>query len=215
MNFFGHAVAACWRNDATGFVLGAMLPDFATMCGGKIAGVDNQPMADGLDWHHVCDAAFHRMPMFRDRVMAASGRMQSRSIRRGPARGAAHVGFELFLDGCLLGNEPAVDAYRAALDRADPGDLGERIRWRDGRAADRFEILRRRLIRVGSPTGYADKDVVIGRVIQVLSRRPRLAPDDSELEALAHELRILGREVDALAASLMDQLAHRVMTQHR
>jgi hypothetical protein len=33
MNFFGHAKVALWRGDAAGFVLGAMLPDFASMAG--------------------------------------------------------------------------------------------------------------------------------------------------------------------------------------
>lgn len=215
MNFFGHAVAACWRDRSPGFVLGAMLPDFATMCGGKLDGVDHDEIGRGLDWHYLCDAAFHRLPLFRDRVTAASNRMQDRSIRRGPARGAAHVGFELFLDGCLLHEERAAGAYKSALSRAAPSDLGSRIRWREGVTRGRFEVMRLRLSEVGSPTGYADDDVVIDRVVRVLSRRPRLAVDDSELSVLADELRALGREVEALAPSLMTQLESRVMSQAR
>lgn len=215
MNFFGHAVAACWQDSSPEFVLGAMLPDFASMCGGRVRGADSQRLSDGLDWHHLCDAAFHRLPVFRDRVMAASNRMQSRGIRRGPARGAAHVGFELFLDGCLLGQTDAAGAYRRALVRATPDDLGDRIRWRDADTAERFEAMRTKLVDVGSPTGYADDAVVIERVIRVLSRRPRLAAGDTELLALADELLALGREVEALAPTLMDQLESRVMSQQR
>ena len=35
MNYLGHAAVATWRTSDRAFVLGAMLPDFATMIGAR------------------------------------------------------------------------------------------------------------------------------------------------------------------------------------
>src|SRR5882762_4814840 len=63
VNYFGHAAVASWSTPAEpGVALGAMLPDFAVMCGGRIVSADEAAVADGIALHHDTDAAFHPLP---------------------------------------------------------------------------------------------------------------------------------------------------------
>jgi hypothetical protein len=153
VNFFGHAVIAHEHRRVAAFALGAMLPDFASMCQGRLAGATDDEVAAGIDFHHRIDAAFHRLPGFAALCRDAEARLRRAGAARGPARGAAHAGTELLLDGAWL-DDPGAVTYIEALDAARPDQLGERLSWANADGAERFEALRARLAARGLPSGY-------------------------------------------------------------
>jgi len=176
VNFFGHAVSACWSSDDPAFVLGAMLPDFASMCRGKIASVGDERTAAGVDFHHRCDAVFHRAPVFRELMSWLERALRDQNVRKGGSRGAAHVGIELLLDGALIADPAARRLYPLALGHAGDADVS----WRDDAHAQRWSSLLVRLADHGLPVGYADTAIVGKRIAQILSNRPLLALTDAE-----------------------------------
>jgi acyl carrier protein phosphodiesterase len=204
VNFFGHAVVARWRRDEPAFVLGAMLPDFAGMCGGRIAAVEDPAVAGGVALHHASDAAFHQLERFRRLCRDAEARLRERGVGRGGARGAAHVAVELLLDGALVADRDAAASYVEAIERAHPDDLGDRIRWRAPATAERFAWLQERLAARGVPVGYRDLEVVTDRIARVLAPRPLLALAAHEVGRLRAELPALEAEVHAAAHELVD-----------
>jgi hypothetical protein len=106
------------------------------------------------------------MVRLRDELAAAG-------VGRGPARGAAHVGWELLLDGVLLERPGVRAAYLAALD--GPAE-GWPHPWPDVVARYRER---------GLPATAMDADAVARRVVDLLARRPRLAVDPAAHDAIA------------------------------
>jgi hypothetical protein len=209
LNFFGHAVAASWRGDSTRFALGAMLPDFASMLGARIEAVDEPEVSGGIAWHHLTDAAFHRLEAFRRWSRELTRRLAAAGASRGSSLAAGHVGVELLLDGVLVEREADLEPlYLGALDEIAAVD--GRIRWRAAPAIGLDELAARLLSRGGLPLGYRDAAVVADRVIRVLARRPRLAMPVEQAPMLAAALTGLRAElvgeVDELLASLRQQL---------
>jgi len=202
VNFFGHATVACWHRTAPRFVLGAMLPDFASMSRARVAEVDDADVADGIALHHYTDAAFHRTEGFRELYRRGVDELRARGLARGPACGAAHVGVELLLDGTLVDDERVAGAYVGAIAAADE----VRIRWRDERGAARWRAIHGRLATRGVPLEYRDPDQVSLRVALVLSGRPRLALDDGDLPAVADWLREVAPSIEAGSGALLAEL---------
>ena len=97
-------------------VLGAMLPDFASMLGTRIQGIDDARLCEGEAHHHLQDHAFHRAPGFCALVVEGARWLRSQGVARGPSRGAAHVGIELLFDGLLVGDAERDGAYLDALE---------------------------------------------------------------------------------------------------
>src|SRR4051812_40545259 len=104
MNYFGHATVATRLHAAPppGVALGAMLPDFFSMCGARPTRIDDATIAAGVELHHATDAAFHQLAPFSGLVRELSERLTAAGVSRGPMRGVAHVAVELFLDGTLV-----------------------------------------------------------------------------------------------------------------
>jgi hypothetical protein len=178
VNFFGHAAIASWSAPAPGVVLGAMLPDFATMCGGRIETAHDEAVARGIALHHATDAVFHQLPVVTALMRELDEQLDLRGCARGPRRAVAHIGVELLLDGVLI-DEPA---YRAAyLDGLahDPS-----LAWRDPGDAPRFAILLDRLRARGVPEDLRLPEAVTTRVHRVLAHRPLLAPSTADLRAI-------------------------------
>lgn len=209
MNFFGHAAVASWQAAASpGLTLGAMLPDFATMCRGRIAGTDDAAVGAGVDLHHATDAVFHYAPPVRALFAAAEARLTARGCRRGPMRAGAHVGIELLLDGVLLDEPRYRAAYVAALAIAPVP-----VRWRDDGDDARFAHFHARLVGFGLPDDLRRPAAVAERVIRTLAGRPLLAPSADERLAIAAVLAELADRVladtDAVLAAVRDGLAAR------
>ena len=206
MNFFGHAVAASWRRPTPRFVLGAMLPDFAVMAGGRLAAVDPArapELASGIEWHHLTDAVFHRLEPFRRWSRELTALLSAGGVSRGPSLAAGHVGVELLLDGALVDREPEVaEIYTAAL--GEVREVAALIEWRGPRPP--IAGLATELARRGLPVGYRDPEVVASRVARVLSRRPRLAMPATQVPLLVDALVGLRPRLEAGLDGLVSQL---------
>lgn len=167
MNFFGHAVVACWFNRDPAFVLGAMLPDLRAMLGVRPSTPRSAALVSGVALHHATDAAFHDNPVFLALSRDALRTLAARGLGRGPSRALAHVGVEILLDE-TLGRDPRDEtAYLAALALAAGEGLAgeaavEPLRDLAGRLAQRG-ILR-------SPPA----ELVARRLYHALASHPRL-----------------------------------------
>ena len=154
VNFFGHAAVASWHADDGGWLLGAMLPDFASMIGARLDAQPDPRLAAGVAHHHATDAAFHHAPAVVGLMRDAEARLTARGVRRGPTRAVAHVGTELVFDSYLIASHGEEREYVASLESAHPGELGPSMEFTDG--GGRFEALRRRLVEFGVPRAYDD-----------------------------------------------------------
>ncbi len=184
MNFFGHAAVAAWRSTDPSFVLGSMLPDFATMIRARQPQVGHATLADGVAYHHRTDDAFHDSGVFRELMREAHDQLSTAGLRRGSARAVAHVGVEILLDGVLADAPSARHAYLSALARAPL--LASELEWRTDADAAAFRGLLRALAGRGLSREHTAPTVVALRVERTLSDRPRLAIDPSQLELVAH-----------------------------
>ncbi|HVY37342.1 MAG TPA: hypothetical protein VHM31_05385 [Polyangia bacterium] len=173
MNFFGHAAVARHVDDDPAFVLGAMAPDLLAMCGATGESPTSARVAAGQAHHLAVDAAFHGSAAFTALQSWAVGNLIARGLRRGPARGAAHVGIELLLDGELACDGAARAAYARSLATAD--GAFQPFRWPEESAGSRWRTLVRRLRSGTIPDSYRQPDFVADRLDGALRGRPRLA----------------------------------------
>ena len=206
MNFFGHAVVASWQGKAPGFVLGAMLPDFASMSETRLAEVDHPELSAGVALHHRTDRVFHAASHFVALCREARQALGARGLGRGHAYAVAHLGVELLLDGWLVERREAREAYASALRCGRQGERGRHIHWLDGEGRQRWRRLRRRLEEHGPPEDYRDPALVAARIERILRPRPRLALDAPRLEITARYLPELQQLVHARATRLVDEL---------
>ncbi len=202
-------MVAAWRDRSADFVLGAMLPDFATMAGARLRKLSAGSLADGIRFHHATDAVFHRLEDFRWLSRQTLARLGERGVARGSALAVAHVGIELLLDGELVVDAAAQRAYRAAV-AAAPSASGC---WQDQAHEDRWRQLAARLADWGVPTGYRDSDEVTRRLVRILRDRPRLRLREPDLERVRAELTEMQEQVaqrtPAIVAALRAELAPR------
>ncbi|EDM80266.1 hypothetical protein PPSIR1_36487 [Plesiocystis pacifica SIR-1] len=214
MNFFSHAVLAARRSEEPEYIVGSMAPDFASMAGMRLTEIrDTGSLAAGVDFHHRSDDAFHGAPIFVELMEDARIELEERGLGFGPAAAIGHVGVELVLDGWLvdeLGEVP--ESYRAAMRAA--ADVDQRLRFYEVdyyAGCRRWRDLCSRLLRAPVPEGYRDGEFVAARLVQILSRRPRLAvaPGD-EPEVVAWAKRAYG-VVGARAPALLDQVEERLV----
>lgn len=203
MNFVGHSFIARRSSDDPVYALGAMLPDFASMIGGRLAKHDHPTLSAGIADHHRTDDAFHGAPTFvrlcRDEALG----LEAIGLGWGASRAVAHVATELFLDGLLLEQSSVelhyVDAV-ASLDWVMPALRFEK----DG--ITRFRELHARLARYGPPHGYRDPGFVRDRMVQILARRPRLALAEGDSERLGDYLPGMSERVRTSADELLAEL---------
>ena len=203
MNFFGHALVASWHGRGGRFALGAMLPDFATMLGARLVGAGDPDVAEGVALHHATDRVFHGLPPFARAQAAIAAELMARGLPRGPARGVAHVGFELALDGALLDQPGGAGAY---LDALATGGAELALRWSDADAAARWSTMRARLAGYGVPVDYGVPERVAERVERVLSRRPLLALDEPGARLVRAAMPAIAARAAAAAPAVLDGL---------
>lgn len=204
MNFFGHALVAGRARGDAAFILGAMAPDLLPLCGAIADQATSAAVVDGQAQHHQVDALFHANPTFLALQSWTSGALIERGVARGSARGAAHVGVELLLDGVLASDGDARRAYRDALAEAD--GAGAPFTWCDGASEQRWAGLITRLRRGTIPDAYRDCDFVVDRVIGALRGRPRLAVRDADQPLLRAFMPALCARVEAEAGALLPAL---------
>lgn len=201
MNYLGHVAVglATGRCDDL-FVLGTALPDVASMAGVRIdrarLGVD---VGAGVDCHLAADTAFHDHPSFRSGSAALRDDLREAGFATGPRRAIGHAGWELLLDGTLLGSATEA-AYRRGLARA--GEVRGAV---DAASADRWD----RLLAHGPPPAlrYDDPAWVADRLVAVLARRPRLAVPADRVGEVAGILADHAAAVRAAAPAVLADVA--------
>jgi hypothetical protein len=201
VNFFGHAVVASWSGLDGGRALGAMLPDFQSMCGARIADPGDAAIAAGIDLHHRTDAAFHRLPGFVALGREVEARLEQAGVSRGPRRAVGHIGVELLLDGVLLSDADGRAAYLAGL--ACPVVS---IRWRDEGDDARFATLHGRLREHGIPDDLARPEAAAARVLRTIAHRPLLRASPTEADAIRDELARVAPRVRVATPAIMSAL---------
>lgn len=202
MNFFGHAAVASWSSDAPGVVLGAMLPDFATMSGARIANdAAHEPdIGRGIDIHHATDATFHQLPVVTGLMRDLDTLLAERGCARGPRRAVAHIGVELLLDGVLVDEHAYRDAYTEAL-----AHEGAPV-WRESDDPARYAMLLARLRAYGVPDDLRDPLKIVQRLARMLAHRPLLAPNAADLAAIRDALVVYKPRVDVATETVLRAL---------
>ena len=202
MNFFGHATVAGWEAEAaSAFVIGAMLPDFATISGARTVRPTHPETTRGVALHHATDAVFHAAPDFIVLTTRVREQLERGGTASGGARAAAHVGIELLLDGTLVTNARAGGLYVQALEDAEA-----HIACADADDVPRLARFLDRLRGAGIPYPYADPRAVAARVERALSSRPLLALPAGHVEVVASVLADVAADVRARAVSLLDDV---------
>jgi hypothetical protein len=208
VNFFGHAAVASWRFGRGGLPLGAMLPDFSTMCGARIVGTPDPEVADGIALHHATDSAFHTLPVVTGLMRELDKRLERGGCARGPRRAVAHIGVELLLDGVLIENEDYRESYILGL------EYETEITWRNEGDDLRYAALLARLRAHGVPLDLKRPESITHRMARMLGHRPLLAPSSSDLATITvalieHKPRVevaADTVLRALRATLMPKL---------
>ncbi len=184
MNFFGHALLA-QRNEATRgpiraeFVLGSMLPDFASMLRTRPPATSHEVLRAGLAFHHSTDDAFHGCESFLEFSRQASSFLSNRGVARGSARAVAHVGVELLLDAAFARENAVNEAYLSAVESGLTDSVASHIQWLKSDDAARFRQLCHNLVRRGAFPSDTSAELVAERLRNILADRPRLAMDDA------------------------------------
>jgi acyl carrier protein phosphodiesterase len=185
-----------------------MLPDFASMCRGRLTRAADPDVQDGIDLHHRTDGVFHTSKSFTGLESHALARFTERGVSRGAAMATAHIGVELLLDGILLDNRDACALYLAAIEHATATlhSPGHAIGWAKPEQISRWHALCSRLRAYGLPEGYRDLDTVARRLAMILSGYPSLAFTGRDQERVRAELDALRDRVAGAAPGLMAEL---------
>jgi hypothetical protein len=193
VNVLGHThVALAVGVDAPDYVLGAVLPDLASMARVRL---DRSRLeggvAEGVRCHLAADAAFHTAPEFLRGSGAIRDDLRAAGVTAGPARAIGHVGWELLLDGTLLAS-PAPAAYARALELGD--GVGAAVREAHRPQWARLLAHRGRLPQLP----YDDPRWVAERLVSILEPRPSLRVPVEQVPVVAE---VLGRHADGVVAA--------------
>jgi hypothetical protein len=198
VNLLAHTwVAHACGLDAPEEVLGAVAPDLATMAGVRLdRDALGGPVADGVSCHLATDAAFHQDTTFLAGSSALRRDLLAVGVPRGAARAVGHVGWELLLDGLLVG-EPAEAAFRQAFTVAEA--VTPAVRPEDRARWEAFLGHRRRphALRYDDPAWVAD------RLVAMLAGSTRLRLPVEDAPAVAAVLAIHAEAVTATGEEVL------------
>ncbi len=232
MNFFGHALIA-QRHEATRgkvrpeFVLGAMLPDFASMLRTRPPTASLDALRAGLLFHHRTDDAFHGSASFLESSRQAASFLSQRGVSRGSARAVAHVGVELLLDAAFARESAANEAYLSALDCALTEHVASHIHWQadadslrqtftsrslSGEVSTDFQHLCHNLRQRGAYRADPAAELVAERLRSILADRPRLAMDDAAQSVVRDWVMSARSSITSGAAALLLEVEQRLQT---
>jgi acyl carrier protein phosphodiesterase len=201
VNYFGHAAVASWSElgePSPGRSLGAMLPDFATMCGARLAEPTDPAIAAGIALHHRTDSVFHQAAPVLASMRELDARLDALGCARGPRRAVAHIGMELLLDATLLATGAYRDSFVSAFS-VDP----MLVAWREPDGPSRFARLHERMTTYGVPDDLADIDSIAARLHRMLAHRPLLAPSPSDLRAISAALHAHRPRIEIAAPTVL------------
>jgi hypothetical protein len=198
VNILGHThVAMAGGRADHGYLLGAVLPDLAPMAGVKVVRSSLPPaVADGVSCHVRTDEAFHAHPAFVAGARAIREELGARGVASGPARAVGHAGWELLLDGSLIGTATEAAFLRAM---AAGGDATAAMTAADASRWVAFVDRSR-----ASPTlAFGDPRWVADRLFGMLARRPRLRLPHEQVPAVADVLSETADQVRELAPGVI------------
>jgi hypothetical protein len=210
VNVLGHTqVALETGRDDPDFVLGAVLPDLASMAGVRLASRSTLggALGDGVGCHLRADEAFHADARFRSGAADLRRAVAGRGVASGPARAVGHAGWELMLDGTLVGGA-AEDAFFAAVREAGAA-AARALAPADGERWAAF------LSRFGARTvrlRYDEPRWVAERLHAMLSRRARLRLPAGQVGAVADELANHARGVEVVGPAVLADTARTVIS---
>lgn len=215
MNFFGHAWVALRDESNRGpvraeFVLGAMLPDFASMLRTRPPSVSQSALQAGIAFHHLTDEAFHGARSFLEFSRHASRFLSERGLSRGSARAVAHVGVELLLDAAFGAEPSANEAYLSAIGSGLTREVASHIHWQDEDGEARFRQLCHNLERRGAFVSDAPASLTAERLRYILADRPRLAMDDAGQSVVREWIETARPAIVSGAAALLSEVEHRI-----
>lgn len=182
-------------------MLGAMLPDFATMSRARLAEASDVEVAGGIALHHETDRVFHHLPAVLALMRELDERLERAGCARGPRRAVAHIGVELLLDGVLVDENAYRQSYLAGLAHDPAG-----VRWRDDGDDARFAMLLARLRSYGVPDDLRRAEDVAARLHRMLAHRPLLAPSANDLAAIRTSLAAHQPRVEVAADTVLRAL---------
>ena len=202
MNFLGHTHVALASGDDPVFVLGAVLPDLASMAGVRIDRTrSGGPLHDGIRCHIETDAEFHGHPLFRQGSAAIRTDLVPLELPVGASRAIGHIGWELLLDGTLVGTRTET-AFQYALiegEQALPAIVtADKDRWQA--FLGRWRALADGRLRYDEPFWVAE------RLYLMLRSRPRLAFPEPALAGVAGVLEQHAPVVAGAAAEMLEAM---------
>jgi hypothetical protein len=200
VNFLGHTHVALASGDDPVYVLGAVLPDLASMAGVRIDRArSGGALHEGIRCHIETDAAFHAHPVFRQGSAAIRADLVPLDLPTGASRAIGHIGWELLLDGTLVRSRTE-SAFQYALiegKRALPAIVSDdQPQWQA--FLDRWKSFTDPRLRYDEPTWVAE------RLYLMLRSRPRLAFAEDAVPAVSA---VLERHAGAVAGVAAEMLA--------
>ena len=191
-------------HESSGFMLGAALPDIASMGGFRLLGsTDDADVADGIAFHHRTDDAFHHHPWFVDVQRPLRSALLDAGLGRGASRAIAHVGPELLLDGWLI--DADADLIEAAFAELSPNaDALTPLVRAEHRERWNAHLRRAAAWRPGDEPH--DPAAVAQRLHRILRRRPRLAFDSDRVGAVGDLLVPTNDHIGSTSADFMADL---------
>lgn len=204
MNFFGHAWVAGWFSEREPYVLGAMLPDFASVLGVAPPTSRHAELSAGIELHHQTDRAFHQTAVFQGLEQRARQALAGAGVSKGARRALAHVGVEFLIDAELVRRAPAWSGFSQALRYGSSAGCSAELEWRPRTPGDTSERLAHLCSRLAVVEPPSDVTRVATRLVAALSARPRLSLRAEEVPIVQAWLADCAPEV---AASLEQLLA--------
>jgi hypothetical protein len=203
MNFFGHAWVAGWFSERAPFILGAMLPDFASALGVAAPTSRHPELEAGIRLHHQTDRAFHQAAAFRELEQGGRAWLSEAGVAKGSRRALAHVGVEFLIDAELSRRSPTWQGYDVALRFADSTACHDELHWGDASASERLTALCQRLAAASRDT---DSRRLASRLAATLAGRARLALSSDDARRVEPWLVECRPKVAALLPSLLAEL---------
>ncbi len=184
MNYLGHSAVASWFSSEPMFLLGSMVPDFATFLRISLPEPRDAMLEAGIAMHHETDRVFHETRIFRELNRAAAQALTEGRLPRGPVRAVAHVGVEMLVDVAMADSPAARETFRAALGTLEPQRLRETLPMDEdchARLAHTAAAVRAR----GATLWTPEPMTIAARIARTFANRRRLAVDAGTLPQIA------------------------------
>jgi len=204
MNFFGHAWVAGWFSQQGPFILGSMVPDFASALRSSPPTATHPELEAGIRLHHATDRVFHDTAAFQELEQNARASLAALGVSKGARRALAHVGVEFLIDEQLERRSPGWVGYELALRYGSGAACRSQLHWRSDGLGERFAALCSRL---AAASRRSDTRQLVLRLVACLAGRPRLELQPDEVPLLEPWLTASRPQVSDRLGDLLGELA--------